>query len=129
MARIKPGSLAGSVPLWTQMDIRGPARSRRRKKEPIRPEEILAWFNLAQTVAQDKSILGGLINAVSRGNREEAIATDRMRALEGARRVGPGAPGAEPQLPQLPFCIVPCMPAAAIHLSLVLQFHPTYALQ
>jgi len=102
MARIKPGSLAGSVPLWTQMDVRGPARSRRRKKESIRPEEILAWFNLAQTVAQDKSILGGLINAVSRGNRKEAIASERMRALEGARRVGPEAPGDKPQVPQLP---------------------------
>ena len=62
----------------------------------------MAWFNLAQTVAQDKSILGGLINAVSRGNREEAIASERMRALEGARRVGPEAPGDKPQVPQLP---------------------------
>ena len=84
------------------MDVRGPARSRRRKKESIRPEEILAWFNLAQTVAQDKSILGGLINAVARGNREEAIASERMRGLESARRVGQEAPGDRPPAPPTP---------------------------
>lgn len=101
MARIKPGSLAGSVPLWTQMDVRASTRSRRKKKGSIRPEEILAWFNLAQAVAQDKSILGGLINAVSRGNREEAIASERMRSLESTQRVGQEAPGDRPPLPPM----------------------------
>ena len=73
------------------MDVRGPARSRRKRKEPIGPQEILAWFNLAQTLAEDKSILGGLINTIARGNREEAIAARRMGATP-----APSAPGAAP---------------------------------
>ena len=93
MARIKPGSLSGA-PLWTQMDIKMPSGPRkRRSKEPIRPEQIMAWFNLAQAVAQDKAILGGLINAVTRGKREEALSKQRIMALERGQRPG-AAPAA-----------------------------------
>ncbi len=80
MARIKPGSLAGSaVPLWTQMDVRVPRTSRRKRKERIQPQEILAWFNLAQTLAKDESILGGIVNAIARKSREGDIAEQRKQ--------------------------------------------------
>ena len=78
MARIKPGSLSGAaVPLWTQMDIRMPRTSRRKRKDRIQPQEILAWFNLAQTVAKDESILGGIVNAIARKSRESELAEKR----------------------------------------------------
>ena len=80
MARIKPGSLSGSaVPLWTQMDVRVPRTSRRKRKERIQPQEILAWFNLAQTLAKDESILGGIVNAIARKSRESDIAEQRQQ--------------------------------------------------
>jgi len=80
MARIKPGSLAGSaVPLWTQMDVRVPRTSRRKRKDRIQPQEILAWFNLAQTLAKDESILGGIVNAIARKSREGDIAEQRQQ--------------------------------------------------
>ena len=89
MARIKPGTLSGSaVPLWTQQSIRGPRTSRRRRKEAIKPQEILAWFNLAQTLAQDESILGGIVNAVARNSREAELKQIRADELAQTQRVG-----------------------------------------
>ena len=87
MARIKPGSLSGAaVPLWTQMDIRMPRTSRRKRKDRIQPQEILAWFNLAQTVAKDESILGGIVNAIARKSRESELAEKREQDLARAAR-------------------------------------------
>jgi hypothetical protein len=100
MARIKPGSLSGAaVPLWTQMDIRMPRTSRRKRKDRIQPQEILAWFNLAQTVAKDESILGGIVNAISRKSRESELAEQRQQDASRAAReeaTGRVQPGLQP---------------------------------
>ncbi len=81
MARIKPGTMGGMSPGWTQTATerfrRGPKKRERRR---VNPQEILAWLNLSQAVAQDKGIIGSVASRIQRSMRETELAEKRRQA-------------------------------------------------
>ena len=81
MARIKPGTMGGMSPGWTQTATerfrRGPKKRERRR---VNPQEILAWLQLSQAVAQDKGIIGSVASRIQRSMRETELAEKRRQA-------------------------------------------------
>ena len=81
MARIKPGTMGGMAPMWTQATTqrfrRGPSKRERRR---VNPQEILSWLNLSQAVAQDKGIIGSVASRIQKSMRESDLAEKRREA-------------------------------------------------
>ena len=81
MARIKPGTMGGMAPMWTQATTqrfrRGPSKRERRR---VNPQEILSWLQLSQAVAQDKGIIGSVASRIQKSMRESDLAEKRREA-------------------------------------------------
>ena len=77
---------------WTpnQIDVMKEAERIRKRQEagqPIDPREIAAWAQLAQIIMKDDTLVGGLVNMLSRKSRESAAkkrTEDRAAAKKGA---------------------------------------------
>jgi hypothetical protein len=81
VARIKPGTMGGMAPGWTQTTTqrfrRGP---RKRERRRVNPQEILSWLQLSQAVAQDKGIIGSVASRIQKSMRESELAEKRRQA-------------------------------------------------
>ena len=81
MARIKPGTMGGMAPGWTQTTTqrfrRGP---RKRERRRVNPQEILSWLQLSQAIAQDKGIIGSVASRIQKSMRETELAEKRRQA-------------------------------------------------
>jgi hypothetical protein len=87
-------------------------REKRERGESLDPREIQAWVQLAQTVLGDQTLIGGVVNLISRQGREKKIkeheasrlaaeATEAARLQEEAQAAAavpapPAAPAAPP---------------------------------
>lgn len=73
--------MGGMSPGWTQTATehfrRGPKKRERRR---VNPQEILAWLQLSQAVAQDKGIIGSVASRIQRSMRETELAEKRRQA-------------------------------------------------
>lgn len=73
--------MGGMSPGWTQTATerfrRGPKKRERRR---VNPQEILAWLQLSQAVAQDKGIIGSVASRIQRSMRETELAEKRREA-------------------------------------------------
>jgi hypothetical protein len=89
MARIRPGTMPVRLPgvaqviqqvspqRWTpnQIEVMQEAeriRKRQEAGESVDPRDIMAWAQLAQFVLKDDTLVGGLVNMLSRKSRESA---------------------------------------------------------
>jgi len=90
MARIRPGTMPVRLPgvaqviqqvspqRWTpnQVEVMQEAeriRKRQEAGESVDPRDIMAWAQLAQFVLKDDTLVGGLVNMLSRKSRESAV--------------------------------------------------------
>jgi hypothetical protein len=56
-------------------------RKRQEDGRPVDPRDIMAWAQLAQFVLKDETLIGGLVNMMSRGARKGAIKEREERAI------------------------------------------------